>query len=319
MPTLMAFIKHHAPFVAYAYKGTSEPCNLCGDSAARLVCDTDRRLKRLRTVTCETCGLVRTDPMPSEAELVEYYSSGYRLDYQFALSSQPPRFHLRRSAREALRRFTLLSPLLRPNSRVLDLGAGSGEFLAIAAAAHHLTQGLEPGREFAAFARRRHGLSIECRGWQAADFPPGSFDLITANHVLEHLRAPVTALRRLSDWLADDGVIHVAVPNVLRRRPSFQAFHFAHVHNFTPDTLLWAGLVAGLEPDPRVAVTGTTIVFRKSRTNPAAAPWGTGQGAKVAAHFPPSSIAAYVMSGRWGVEAARRLQKVVRDSWTRAG
>lgn len=315
MHKLLASLQNHLPFVPYAYKGTDQNCNLCGSARTLLICETDRRLKPLRTVACEDCGLLRTDPMPSEGELGAYYAHGYRLDYQFALSNSPPRFHLVRSEREARGRIALLAPLLKPGSRVLDVGAGSGEFLACAASIGHIPHGLEPGRKFADFARRHHGLRLDAHGWQEAAFPDGSFDLITASHVLEHLREPVSAMQRMARWLADDGLIYIAVPNAFGKRGhAFQKFHFAHVYNFTPETLVWAGMAAGLEPDPRVPSKGTTIVFRKSHTRPEPAPWRVSMGADVAARFPPSSPIAYLLSGRWCVEAAFRLGKVIGDN-----
>lgn len=315
MKTLLATLRNQLPFMPYAYKGQPEPCNLCGSAERLVICRSDRRLKPLITVTCEQCGLIRTDPMPGDAELDAYYAGEYRLDYQFSLSRRPPRFHITRSQRDAEARLALLQPALQGPKRLLDFGSGSGEFLALAARAGHGVQGLEPGESFANFARAEYGVPVESLVWQQAEFAPGSFDVITANHVLEHLREPVSALKRLSHWLADDGILFVSVPNALgRRRHSFQHFHFAHVYNFTPQTLLWAGLVAGLEPDPRFEPAGTTLVFRKRAAGAGMPAWGEGQGAWVAAHFEDASPLRFLLSGRWLVDAVRRGRKVLGDS-----
>eukprot|EP01035_Chromulina_nebulosa_P033084 gene33084-biopygen21399 len=52
----------------HGYRGEKCACNLCGGTAATVVCRYDRRLKPLTTVSCDGCGLMRTDPMPSEDE-----------------------------------------------------------------------------------------------------------------------------------------------------------------------------------------------------------------------------------------------------------
>lgn len=319
MPKLLATLRNQIPLLPYAYRGEAVSCNLCGSSHRLTISRTDRRLKTLTSVACEQCGLIRTDPMPTDAELAAYYAGEYRLDYQFALSKKPPRFHITRSQRDAQTRLALLGPVLAGSRRILDFGCGSGEFLALAAKAGHQVEGIEPGESFAAFARDTYGLKVRSLFWQDADFAPGSFDVITSNHVLEHLREPVSALKRMAEWVSDDGVMFVSVPNALSgRRHSFQHFHFAHVHNFTPQALLWAGMVAGLEPDPRFANAGTTIVFRKRKEGAVSPRWGEGQGRWVASQFEPASAVGFLLSGRWIIDAARRFRKVAGDTLMRA-
>jgi SAM-dependent methyltransferase len=200
-------------------------------------------------------------------------------------------------------------------ARLLDFGSGSGEFLGLAARAGLRVQGLEPGESFAAHARKTHGVRVETGTWREAEYPTGGFDLITANHVLEHLREPVSALRQLAAWLADEGVIHVSVPNAMGERAHcFDHFHFAHVHSFTPQTLIWAGMMAGLEPDPRFRQDGTTIVFRKRKDGAAIPAWPEGEGRRIAARFEDSSALRFLFSGRWALDALHRFRKVFRDS-----
>jgi SAM-dependent methyltransferase len=315
MRSILSSVQNITPFTRYAYRGEPVACNLCGSTGTVTVCRHDRRLKRLDTIACEECGLLRTDPMPTEEELAAYYASEYRRDYQLAFGKAPPRFHLRRSAREAEARLALLSPVLKRGARVLDFGSGSGEFLARARAEGHVVTGIEPGADFAAFARDSYGVEVIAKPWQAVELPEAGFDLITTSHVLEHLREPVTALKQLARWLAPDGVIHVAVPNAFAQRDqTFQHFHFAHIHHFTQQTLIWAGRAAGLEVDPRITPDGTTIVFRKHPHGPQSQSWQPAQGRLVAARFAESSPVRFLLSGRWITDALRRLSKTLRDS-----
>jgi SAM-dependent methyltransferase len=314
------------PFIPYRYQGERTACNLCGTTDGITVGMSDRRLKPHHSIACSTCGLVRTKRMPTHKELADYYASDYRLDYQFAFRSMPSSRHIQRSRHAAEQRWRLLEPALQPQSRVLDFGAGSGEFLAAAKACGHHVMGFEPTASFAAFARDAYQVVIDERSWQDATYPDNHFHLITANHVLEHLSQPVDAIMQMSRWLADDGIIYISVPDVLAHREhSFQHFHFAHIHYFTPNALKWAGLRAGLEPDQRFSNESTTIVFKKRQGGSLVPAWPAREAERVAAHFAPSSPLAYLVSGTWMKEAYRRWNKAVgtslpaADSWLSSG
>ena len=160
-------------------------------------------------------------------ELAHYYAHAYRADYQLAFAGGPPRHHLNRSAREATFRADLLAPKLKPGARVLDFGSGSGEFLAAVRARGCEAVGIEPGRDYAAYARQHHKVEVLD---DASDerFPPGHFDVISTHHVLEHLRDPAVVMERLSRWLKPDGVLYAAVPNMAATgKPPHERFHFA--------------------------------------------------------------------------------------------
>ncbi|MFC5504506.1 methyltransferase domain-containing protein [Bosea massiliensis] len=314
MHGIAAALLSHVPLVAYPYRGENCACNLCGGTAATVVCRYDRRLKPLTTVSCDGCGLMRTDPMPSEEELGRYYASSYRLDYQFARNGTPPRLHLKRSRAEATARFALLGDYLEPASRILDLGSGSGEFLDILARAGHRATGIEPGRDFARYARAAYGADVIESSWQAADLPATSFDLISAQHVLEHLREPVDALRRLAHWLAQDGFIHVEVPNAAAtRHDPLQQFHFAHVHHFTPDTLVAAAERAGLVFHAGGYPSPTTMIFRKLAPGETPVRRAPPQ-ARSQLRLGTLSPGRYLLSGRWAMNAINRARRFLQDS-----
>jgi len=273
----------------------------------------DRRLKRLTTVCCSQCGLIRTDPMPTPEELATYYAESYRLDYQGA-RADPSRFHVTRSLREAQARLALLTPALHPRARLLDFGSGSGEFIARAQEAGCEVVGIEPGRTYAAFARRRYGVAVIDDERQSS-FAAEHFDVITAHHVLEHLRDPVDALKRLAAWLAPNGVVYVSVPNMAaeHKRPH-ERFHFGHTHGFVPETLDLAALCSGLEPDQRFTRQGTTVVYRK-RTRPGTTTIAAPEvAARVIELYPQRSVLPYVASGAWLWPMVRRNTKVLRDT-----
>ncbi|WP_227627445.1 class I SAM-dependent methyltransferase, partial [Klebsiella michiganensis] len=96
--------------------------------------------------------------------------------------------------------------------------------------------GVEPGRDYAAYARTHHGVEV-LDDADDATFAPASFDVISTHHVMEHLRDPADVIERLARWLKPDGVLYAAVPNMAATgKPPHERFHFAHVHGFVRDT-----------------------------------------------------------------------------------
>lgn len=310
------FIQGVIPFTAYPYTGEAIGCNLCGSHARTVICETDRRWKKLKTVACSDCGLMRTDPMPTDAELENYYRNEYRLDYQMA-GSRPPKFHLVRSEREARHRAVHLADALKPGARVLDLGCGTGEFLKLAKDKGCEVIGIEPGQTYAEFARSEYGIDVINAPWQQADLPLGAFDVVTCQQVVEHLRDPMAAIAAMTAWLKPEGTLYVSVPDMRpNNKPSFERFHFAHIYGFTPETLELALRLNGM-----VSASGklnaTTSVFRKDpgHTPGSVSIKDPARAERLAASYGHDSIAGYVFGGGYFRHAAHRFGKWRQDNF----
>jgi SAM-dependent methyltransferase len=107
-------------------------------------------------------------------------------------------------------RLALVRSLAPSPARLLDAGAGRGRFVAAARAAGYDARGIEPsarGGEAAADHVERARI-------EDAAIEPGSVDVVTLWHVLEHLGDPGSALDRISDWLRPRGGLVVGVPNL---------------------------------------------------------------------------------------------------------
>ena len=177
--------------------------------------------------------------------------------------------------------------------------------------------GIEPGEVFARYARDTHGIDVINAPWQAVDLPDGQFDLITSNHVIEHLRAPVDAIGAMARWLAPGGALFLSVPDMRPNdRPAFERFHFAHVHGFVPATLQAAAGRHGLVPIDGESLTDTTAIFRHAHPDEIAAPRPPpGLARALADGYPDASIADYVLSGRYFRAAGRRFRNWRRDTF----
>ena len=221
-------------------------CPLCDRVDYRVVSEVDRAGAPLRTVVCQACGLVWTNPRPSDADVDRYYATEYRLDY--ARSRTPTRRKLLRGFLGAAERRAWLAPWLTPGAAVLDIGAGAGELVFLLRQQRIDAAGLEPGHAFAEFCRDVLQIPMQTATVEQAVVAPASQSLITMFHMLEHVTDPGRTLARIRDWLLPgSGRLVVEVPNVLSTvQAPRHRFHYAHLFNYSIPTLTGFGAGAGL-------------------------------------------------------------------------
>lgn len=122
------------------------------------------------------------------------------------------------------------------SGRVLDYGAGRGDFVAFLRARGIDAVGYDPSPGAVETARRA-GIPV------FAEIPAGEYDLITFWHSLEHLDLPRAALIGARDRLKADGKLLIAVPNANSWEARFAGarwFHYDypfHRIHFTPDAM----------------------------------------------------------------------------------
>ncbi|SMC39184.1 class I SAM-dependent methyltransferase [Cellulophaga tyrosinoxydans] len=105
--------------------------------------------------------------------------------------------------------------------KLLDVGAGTGDFLVVAKENGWSVHGVEPNSKANAKASEK-GLELKTT---LEDFANQKFDVITLWHVLEHMPNLTDQVTRLSNLLSEDGIIIIAVPN-------FKSFDALHYKNF---------------------------------------------------------------------------------------
>lgn len=157
----------------------------------------------------ESLDLLMTYPQPSQEILPRYYESD---DY---ISHTDGKRSLFEKIYHAVKRIALKNKIqlvesLQPKKgSLLDIGAGTGDFLAIANSSGWKTIGIEPSEKAKSIAIQK-GVSFANDLTALED---QSFDVITMWHVLEHVPNLEHQIAELKRLLKPTGTILIAVPN----------------------------------------------------------------------------------------------------------
>lgn len=187
-------------------------CRLCDGRALPTLRDRpDREYGvpvRLDYWRCTGCGLVFADPIPSA--LVPSFYAAYSTHERADGASRNKLWRLIDAITPALDRTGSFAELKVPKTaRILDFGCGDGVFL------DHLSRdgytnlaGCDFDPKVAATALP--GLRFFAGIGQLAD---ETFDVITLNHVLEHVEDVTATLKRLRSHLKPGGFVYIRTPN----------------------------------------------------------------------------------------------------------
>ena len=209
-------------------------CALCNHSHLTSVATKDAKTGApLGIRLCRSCGLIQQNPLPTEQQLSDYYATSYRIDYKGTWHPKPK--HIHRAARCAASRLQQLAKSGVRGGTLLDIGAGGGEFVALARQSGFDACGIEPNQGYAEYARMEYQVPVTTAG---LDEVTGRYGIITLFHVLEHLRLPLEVFERLHSLLEPDGVLFIEVPWALSGAiaPSNRYFK-AHLYYFDVRTL----------------------------------------------------------------------------------
>jgi SAM-dependent methyltransferase len=113
-------------------------------------------------------------------------------------------------------KYFLSDPLAPGRGELLDIGCGTGNFLAAARSAGYTVSGTELDRNAAQFAKEKLGLPrvLGLTVSEFADKYPGEqFDVVTFFEVLEHQASPVEFLQKVKSCVRPRGYIALSVPN----------------------------------------------------------------------------------------------------------
>jgi 2-polyprenyl-3-methyl-5-hydroxy-6-metoxy-1,4-benzoquinol methylase len=166
----------------------------------------------------ETLDMLITSPQPSLENLGKYYESEDYISHTDSKRSLFEKlYHFIKSI--ALKnKLNLINSLQTNKGKILDIGAGTGDFLSVAKNNGWQTIGVEPSDRAKSIAINK-GVSFVSA---TSELGNHSFDVISMWHVLEHVPDLDKQIKELKRLLKPTGSLIIAVPNF----KSFDAKHY---------------------------------------------------------------------------------------------
>ena len=184
-------------------------------------------------------------PVPNEEEIASYYTNDYRRDYHGERKPSPRR--IMRAWNNGQRILNQVKAYTPENTNVFEVGAGIGCTVKSFEDAGFKAAGIEPNTDFNSYTR--DVLHADVKNINLYDLEADhKRDLVLLIHVIEHFVSPKRALKQIRGLLKDDALLYIECPNIGAPFATFgRMFHFAHIYNFTHNTLISMAKSAGFE------------------------------------------------------------------------
>ena len=247
------------------------PC-ICGGLIFKPALDCEG----FKFVRCAACGLVQMNPQPVKEEIIARYNRTFGKDYlSYELENEAAFLKLQQLAlKDAF--FDKLEKILFARSAnadntgepsVLDVGCATGALLADLRNRGWRVTGVEIS-PCAEYAQKERNMDVRNIPLEENKFPGGSFDIVLASHLIEHLNDPRSFLTEARRILKTGGYIFITTPNISGFQASlcgslWRSAIFDHLYLFSKRTLTnllksawftveschtWGGLASGMAP-----------------------------------------------------------------------
>ncbi|HET8753308.1 MAG TPA: class I SAM-dependent methyltransferase, partial [Salinimicrobium sp.] len=153
--------------------------------------------------------LLETFPKPGLAELPTYYKSEKYISHTDSSSGVMDKIYQWVKHFMLDKKIKWIEAEKGDRGKLLDIGAGTGDFLVKAKTKNWNVDGVEPNPEARNLAAKK-GIGMYK---DTENFSSSTFDVITMWHVLEHVPDLDLQINELFRLLKNDGLLVIAVPN----------------------------------------------------------------------------------------------------------
>ena len=157
----------------------------------------------------ETLDMLITSPQPSLENLGKYYESEDYISHTDNKRSLFEKLYHFIKSIAIQNKLNLINSLQPQKGRLLDIGAGTGDFLSVAKNDGWQTIGVEPSERAKSIAKNKGVSFVE----ETSELENQSFDVISMWHVLEHVPDLDKQIKELKRLLKPTGTLIIAVPN----------------------------------------------------------------------------------------------------------
>lgn len=192
---------------------------------------------------CASCHLKATHPQPPVQQIGRYYASEEYISHSDIRTGLTNRlFHKARAYMMQKKYNWVISASAKKSGKLLDVGAGTGYFAKYMQDHGWEVIALEPdetARKIASEKLNFHLQPMESLPGQT----PGSFDVITLWHVLEHVHDINGYMNHFHSLLKAGGILLIAVPNYTSRDARQYGSQWAaydvprHLWHFSPASM----------------------------------------------------------------------------------
>ncbi|MBE5528325.1 hypothetical protein A9J41_12480 [Laribacter hongkongensis] len=232
-------------------------CPLCGAQTSRILAHQLRRGNGMVRY-CPTCDhgyLVQEQVVDTKVYYGELYRQEYSHNAEAAATNAREIYRVYKDYQQD--RLHHIGPHLTSSSRLLEVGASSGQFLVHVKGKVAEVNAIELDKACCAFLGGELGIAAEAEFLEKSRFADQTYDMVCAFQVIEHVEHPAEFLKTLRQVTKKGGTLFIEAPNLhdpllsVWGVPTYQKFfyHSAHLHYFTEASLRKVAQDAGFHPD----------------------------------------------------------------------